>query len=370
MSHYYIHQNKNWANFTWDNESLLPLLGTVRNLQGKLLGKMTALGFDLKQEAFLETLTLDVLKSSEIEGEFLQPEQVRSSIARHLGMDILGLVPSDRDVDGVVEMMLDATQNYSLPLTSDRLFAWHSSLFPTGRSGMYKINVGQWRKDEKGPMKVVSGAIDKQRVHFQAPDAILLEAEMQHFIDWFNSEQRLDAVLKAGIAHLWFITIHPFDDGNGRIARAITDLQLSKSEDGAQRFYSMSAQIRLQRSSYYAILEKTQKGSLDISEWLQWFLDCLMEALNATDKTLVRVLSKAAFWEKHATTILNERQILMINKLMGQFEGNLTSSKWAKITKCSTDTALRDIQDLLNKGILNKAHSGGRSTNYHLLPPQ
>ena len=370
MNHNYIHQNENWANFAWDNESLLPHLGIVRNLQGKLFGKMSSLGFDLKQEAYLETLTLDVLKSSEIEGEFLQPEQVRSSIARHLGMDIYGLIPSDRDVDGVVEMMLDATQNYSLPLPFDRLYAWHSSLFPTGRSGMYKINVGQWRKDEKGPMQVVSGAIGKQRVHFQAPDATLMEAEMQDFIHWFNTEQGLDPVLKAGIAHLWFITIHPFDDGNGRIARAITDMQLSKSEHSGQRFYSMSARIRLQRHSYYAILEKTQKGNLDISEWLRWFLDCLMEALNATDKTLVRVLSKAKFWEKHAATILNERQILMINKLMAQFEGNLTSSKWAKLTKCSTDTALRDIQDLVNKGILDKALSGGRSTNYHLLTPQ
>jgi Fic family protein len=363
----YIHQDPNWANFTWQSAALLQTLGNVRNLQGKLLGKMTTLGFALKQEAFLETLTLDVLKSTEIEGEFLQPEQVRSSIARHLGMDISGLVPSDRDVEGVVEMMLDATQKSQSDLTVDRLCDWHAALFPIGRSGLYKIHVGQWRKDEKGAMQVVSGGFGREKEHFQAPEADRLDHEMQLFITWFNEKQAIDPVLKAAIAHLWFITIHPFDDGNGRIARAITDMQLAKSDGINQRFYSMSAQIRLQRKEYYDLLEKTQRGTLDITEWLSWFLDCLNKALNTTNATLEKVLFKARFWEKHAKTVLNERQILMLNKLLGQFEGHLTSSKWSKITKCSADTALRDIQDLINKAVLNKEISGGRSTNYVLV---
>lgn len=362
----YIHQLKDWTNFTWDNDLLLPKLAAVRNLQGKLIGKMLMLGFDLKQEAVLETLTLDVLKTSEIESVFLQLEQVRSSIARHLGMDILGLVPSDRDVDGIVEMMLDATQKYQIPLTAERLFDWHAALFPTGRSGMYKISVGQWRM---GSVQVVSGVLGREYVHFQAPEAARVATEMQHFTTWFNAEQGLDPVLKAAIAHLWFITIHPFDDGNGRTARAVTDMLLARADGSPQRFYSMSAQIQVQRNSYYAILEKTQKGSSDITAWLLWFLDCLTLALTATETTLERVLTKAKFWEKHATTILNERQILMLNKLLGQFEGKLNSSKWAKIAKCSSDTALRDIQDLMNKGILNKENSGGRSTNYVLVLP-
>jgi Fic family protein len=362
----YIHQLQDWTNFTYDKDLLLPKLAVVRNLQGKLIGKMQMLGFDLKQEAVLETLTLDVLKSTEIEGEFLQPEQVRSSIARHLGMDILGLVPSDRHVDGVVQMMLDATQNHQNSLTIDRLFDWHAALFPTGRSGLYKIKVGQWRTDETGAMQVVSGGMGKERVHFQAPDAVRLPIEMAHFTAWFNTEQALDPVLKAAVAHLWFITIHPFDDGNGRIARAITDMQLARSEGNSQRFYSMSAQIQVQRNGYYAILEKTQKGTSDISPWLLWFLDCLMTALTTAETTLEKVLIKAKFWEKHAKTIFNQRQVLILNKLFGQFEGHLNSSKWAKMAKCSSDTALRDIQDLMDKNILRKEDFGGRSTSYVL----
>ena len=291
----YIHQHKDWAAFTWDSELLLPKLALVRNKQGALIGQMKALGFDLKQESMLETLTLDVLKSWEIEGAFLEPEQVRSSIARHLGMDISGLVPSDRYVEGVVDMMLDATQNYQNDLTEERLFDWHAALFPTGRSGMFRISVGQWRKDETGAMQVVSGALGKEKIHFQAPDAALLATEMNKFITWFNEEQALDPVLKAAIAHLWFITIHPFDDGNGRIARAITDMQLAKAEGSPQRFYSISAQIEQQRKGYYAILEKTQKGSLDISDWLIWFFDCFLLALKGTEETLQKVLSKAKF---------------------------------------------------------------------------
>jgi Fic family protein len=362
----YIHQNKDWTQFSWDSAALLPHLSTVRHTQGKVMGKMTALGFDLKQEAYLENLTLDVVKTSEIEGEFLEPQQVRSSIARHLGLDLAGLIPSDRHTDGIVEMMLDATQNYQTPLSIERLFDWHAALFPTGRSGHYKITVGNWRKDETGSMQVVSGAFGKELIHFQAPEATRLNAEMTQFMLWFNAEQGLDPVLKAAIAHLWFITIHPFDDGNGRIARAITDMQLSRADDVAQRFYSLSAQIRLERNEYYAILEKTQKGTSDITEWLFWFLNCLSKALENTETVLEGILTKARFWEKHAKTILNERQIKVINRLLGSFEGNLQTAKWAKMTKCSTDTALRDIQDLLNKDILVKEISGGRSTNYSL----
>ena len=363
----FIHEQKDWTAFRWDSETLLPLLGSVRHLQGRLMGRMAALGFEFRQEAFLETLTDDVLKTSEIEGEFLEPEQVRSSLARRLGMDIAGLTPSDRHVDGVVDMMLDATREFAKPLTAGRLFDWHAALFPTGRSGMHKINVGQWRNDETGPMQVVSGAMGKERVHFQAPEAGRLEAEMQLFLDWFNDGQTLDPVLKSGIAHLWFVTIHPFDDGNGRIARAIADLQLSKAEGSPQRFYSMSAQIRAQRNEYYRILEKTQRGDSGITDWLQWFLLCLQNALTAADATLERVLAKARFWEKHATTILNQRQVLMLNKMLDGFEGKLTSSKWAKIAKCSSDTALRDISDLMGKGVLQKEEGAGRSTSYAIV---
>ena len=327
---------------------------------------MSNLGFELKQEALLETYTLDVLKSTEIEGEFLNPEQVRSSIARHLGMDIGALLPADRGVEGVVEMILDATQNAQLPLTEDRICDWHAGLFPTGRSGMYKINVAKYRKDETGPMQVVSGAWGREKVHFQAPEATKLEHEMRQFTDWFNHQQGLDPVIKAGIAHLWFVTIHPFDDGNGRIARAITDLQLARAEGNFSRFYSMSAEIRIQRKGYYDILEKTQKETLEVTPWLSWFLDCLHNALDSTHKVLDGILYKARFWEKHATTVLNQRQILLINKLLGPFEGKLTSSKWAKIAKCSPDTALRDIQDLVINEILEKDEGGGRSTSYRL----
>lgn len=362
----YIHQRQDWPNFTWNHAELLTRLGTVRHLQGKLMGKMSSLGFVLQQEAELETLTLDVLKSTEIEGEFLNPEQVRSSIARRLGMDISGLIPSDRHVDGVVEMMLDATRQNETPLTAERLFGWHAALFPTGRSGMYKIVVGAWRDDSTGPMQVVSGGMGRERVHFLAPDAGILEKEMNAFIAWFNREDTIDPVIKAAIAHLWFVTIHPFDDGNGRIARAIADMQLSRADGSPQRFYSMSAQIRLERNLYYEILEQTQKGDLDITEWLLWFLDCLTGALGATEYALARVLTKAKFWERHRAEVLNERQRLMINKLFDGFEGKLTSSKWAKITKCSADTALRDIQDLVHKGMLKKDVAGGRSTSYEL----
>lgn len=362
----FIHQLDHWPNFTWRLDEFVNLLSEVRNLQGRLLGRMESLGFDLRKEATLETLTLDVLKTTEIEGEYLNPEQVRSSIARRLGMEIAGSVESDRNVDGIVEMMIDATQKCFKPLTADRLFDWHAALFQSGRSGMYKITVANWRKDSSGPMQVVSGAMGKEKVHFQAPASSLLESEMRRFLNWFNTNKELDLVLKAAIAHLWFITIHPFDDGNGRIARAITDMLLAQSDHSTQRFYSMSAQIRIERKQYYEILEKTQKGNLDITDWMKWFLQCLINALKATDNILNRVLFKADFWNKHAKTVMNERQKKLLNKILDGFEGKLTSSKWARIAKCSKDTAIRDINDLINKDILKKDDAGGRSTNYIL----
>jgi Fic family protein len=362
----FIHQKANWPDFTWKSDEFLDLLSEVRNLQGRLFGKMETLGFDLRNEALLDTLTLDVIKSSEIEGEFLNPDQVRSSIARRLGMEIAGAVESDRNVEGVVEMMLDATQNCFAPLTADRLFDWHAALFPTGRSGMYKITVADWRKDDAGPMQVVSGAMGKEKVHFQAPDSDAVVKEMTRFIEWFNN-RRIDLVIKAAVAHLWFVTIHPFDDGNGRITRALTDMLLAQSDNSNQRFYSMSAQIRLERKQYYEVLEKTQKGDLDITDWIVWFLKCLNGALKSTDSVLTRVLFKADFWRKHINTPINDRQRKLLNKLMDGFDGKLTSSKWAKIAKCSKDSAVRDINDLIDKGILQKEAAGGRSTNYELI---
>ncbi|MBW8051055.1 MAG: Fic family protein [Cytophagales bacterium] len=363
----YIYQKDSWPNFNWNNEKLLPLLGKVRNLQGKLVGKMESLGFELRSEAVLETLTLDVLKTTEIEGKILNPEQVRSSIARRLGMDVSGLIPSDRDVDGAVDMMLDATQNFDKPLTRERLFDWHFALFPTERSGMYKIIVGNWRDDSTGPMQVVSGALGKEKVHYQAPDASEIENEINQFLIWFNDNDDQDLVIKAGIAHLWFITLHPFEDGNGRIARAITDMLLAKSDGISQRFYSMSAQIRRERKEYYNVLEKTQKGTVDITNWIEWFLNCLLNSLNSSNQTLRKVIFKHRFWNKNADKLQNNRQKLLLNKLLDGFDGKLTSSKWAKVAKCSTDTALRDIQDLMNKKILRKSEGGGRSTSYELI---
>ena len=362
----FIYQNENWPNFNWRSEEFVNELSEARNLQGRLIGKMESLGFELQNEAILDTLTLDVLKSSEIEGEFLNPDQVRSSIARRLRMEIAGSVESDRNVEGMVEMMLDATQNCFKPLTTERLFDWHAALFPMGRSGMYKIIVANWRKDSTGPMQVISGAMGKEKVHFQAPDSILIKSEMHQFLEWFNNNNKLDLVIKAAIAHLWFVTIHPFEDGNGRITRALTDMLLAQSDNSTQRFYSMSAQIRIERKQYYETLEKTQKGNLDITEWIKWFLNCLCEALKSTDTILTRVLNKANFWNKHIETNLNERQKKILNKLLDGFEGKLTSSKWAKISKCSKDTAIRDINDLLVKDILQREAAGGRSTNYEL----
>lgn len=363
----YIYQQKAWPHFTWDEVIFTALLIEVRHKQGKLLGQMASLGFKLQEEANLQTLTLDVLKSSEIEGEILNVDQIRSSIARKLGLDIAGTIPVDRNVEGVVEMMLDATQNFETPLTQERMFGWHAALFPTGRSGMQKITVGRWRdNDTSDPMQVVSGPMGRETIHFQAPDAEVLQDEMDYFLKWFNTETSMDPVIKAAIAHLWFVTIHPFDDGNGRIARAVADLQLARSDKTSNRFYSMSAQIRIDRNAYYSKLESTQKGTLDITEWIEWFLECLDRALSATSVTLAGVLQKSRFWEKHKEISLNERQRIMIQKLLNGFVGKLSSSKWAKMAKCSSDTAVRDINDLVKKDILQKDEGGGRSTTYSI----
>jgi Fic family protein len=363
----YIHQLPDWPRFHWNHDALGALLANIRHRQGRLLGRMESIGFSLRKEAELETLTLDVLKSSEIEGEKLPVDQVRSSIARRLGMETAGTTSAERDVEGVVEMMLDATQNFSKPLSDERLFAWHSALFPTGHSSMRKIIVGAWRKDADGPMQVVSGPIGKERVHYEAPAASLLKREMSDFLIWANdAEDKTDAVLRAALAHLWFVTIHPFDDGNGRIARAIADWALARSEGSSQRFYSMSAQIREERDDYYDILERTQEGTLDVTPWMEWFLRCLGRAFGGTETTLAAVLRKARFWESHAQTTINERQRIALNRLLDGFIGNLTTTKWAKLTKSSHDTALRDIQELVEQGILKKDAGGGRSTSYSL----
>lgn len=362
----YIHELPDWPRFRWDDKTLSPRLSSLRLRQGRLLGRMEGLGFSLRSEASFKTLTLDILNSSEIEGEILNAAQVRSSIARRLGMEAGELLPADRHVEGVVEMMLDATQNYAKPLTRERLFGWHASLFPTGYNGMSKIRAGAWRNDAKGPMRVISGPIGRERVHYEAPAAARISDEMRVWMDWLNRDAGGDPVMKAAIAHLWFLTIHPFEDGNGRIARAVTDMLLACSDNTSQRFYSMSAQIRQERDAYYTILEKTQNGDLDISGWLTWFLDCLGRSLDGTESVLESVFAKAKLWEKHAGENFNERQRLILNKLLDGFEGKLTSSKWAKIAKCSQDTALRDIQDLLNREILFKDPAGGRSTHYLL----
>lgn len=360
----YIYQSESWPHFTWNEQEIQVILGKVRHLQGKLIGQMSALGFSEKEETILSTLTLDVIKSSEIEGEQLNYEQVRSSIARRLGMEYAGMVYSDRNVEGVVEMMLDATQNYNQPLDEERLFGWHAALFPSGRSGMYKIDTACYRN---GEMQVVSGAMGKEKVHYQAPPPGQVKNEMNTFLYWFNNETKIDLVLKAAIAHFWFIIIHPFDDGNGRMARAMSDLLLARSDDSSQRFYSLSSQILVERKVYYEILQKVQHSNGDITEWLSWFLNCLFKAILSTEETIQNVLQKAEFWDKHKETILNSRQRLILNKLFDGFNGKLNSSKWAKMAKCSSDTALRDIQDLIKKGILKKETAGGRSTNYELI---
>jgi Fic family protein len=366
----YIHERDDWPRFHWSTERIAEPLASVRHRQGRLIGHMEALGFNLQQEAVLQTLTADVLKSSEIEGEKLDAEQVRSSIARRLGMDIGALKPADRRLEGVVEMMLDATRHYDRPLTAERLFAWHASLFPTGRSGMSAIKVGGWRDDRTGPMQVVSGPIGKEHVYYEAPKAEHLDREMKSFLEWFEGGKAIDQVLAAGVAHLWFVTIHPLDDGNGRIARAIADMALARSEHSPQRFYSMSAQIRQERNAYYDILERTQKGTMDITPWMGWFLGCLGRAIDGAQATLGAVLDKARFWERIKDVALNDRQRLVINRLLDGFEGKLTTSKYATLAKCSQDTAHRDILELIDRGVLVQNPGGGRSTSYSLASSQ
>jgi Fic family protein len=365
----YIYESEDWPTFRWSQERLADRLGAVRHRQGRLIGRMETLGFNLRAEANLEILTEEVIKSSEIEGEILDKDQVRSSIARRLGMDIDALTPAERNVEGAVEMMLDATQKFAATLTAERLYAWHSALFSTGHSGMVKIITGAWRNDKTGPMQVVSGPMGKEWVHYEAPPAERLSSDMNAFLEWFNTDEPTDLVLKAGVAHLWYVTIHPFEDGNGRIARAIADLTLARSENSAQRFYSMSAQIREERKAYYDVLETTQKGTLDITAWLEWFLDCLNRAFDSAETILANVMKKARFWDFHREQAFNDRQRLVISRLLDGFHGKLTNSKWAVLTKTSPDTALRDITGLVDRGILVRDSGGGRSTSYFLAEP-
>lgn len=360
----YIYEHKNWTDFSWQDKVINAVFGEVRLMQGKIIGQMNALGFSAKEEATLTALTLDVVKSSEIEGELLNYDQVRSSIAMRLGINTAGIVSSSRYIEGVVEMMLDATQRYDLPLNEERLSGWHAALFPSGYSGPYKIEVGQYRT---GEIQVVSGAMGKEKVHYEAVKPELVKTEMDRFLDWFNHETRLDPVLKAAIAHFWFIIIHPFDDGNGRIARAITDMLLARAEGSGDRYYSMSGQILAERKRYYEVLQKVQHSSGDITEWLNWFLHCLRNAMLTTETITQKIVRKAEFWKFHEHTPVNERQRLILNKLFDDFEGKLQTSKWAKIAKTSTDTALRDIKDLMEKGILQQTNERGRNANYELV---
>lgn len=366
----YIHELPGWPHFQWDEKRLAVKVAAVRYRQGRMLGALERLGIKLREEAILRTLTEEVVKSSEIEGEILDREQVRSSLARRLGIDVGALKPADRDVEGVVDMILDATRDYRKPLTAERLFGWHAALFPTGYSGLHKIAVGKWRTEEAGAMRVVSGAIGHERTHFEAPEAKRLDKEMAAFLEWVEDkavESMVDPVLRAAIAHLWFVTIHPFEDGNGRIGRAIIDMMLARAEKSVQRFYSMSAQIRKERGKYYDYLEETQKGDLDITDHLEWFLGCMERAFDSAEIILKDVLRKSRFWERHSGEEFNVRQRNILNRLMEGFEGKLTSSKWAKITKCSQDTAGRDIEDLIKRHILKKDAAGGRSTSYSLV---
>lgn len=362
----YVWQHKDWPHWKYDTESLMPLLAEAHQALGHLMGRMHDQGMGSQAEASLEALTADVLKTSEIEGELLNAETVRSSIARRLGVETGALAPADRHVEGIVEMILDATSLNATPLTPERLYAWHAALFPTGRSGLNAIRVGTWRDDADGPMQVVSGPVHQHKVHYEAPPAHLLSAEMADFLSWFEAYQEFNPLIKAGLAHLWFVTIHPFEDGNGRIGRAIGDMALARADHSKQRFYSLSAQIQKERKVYYDLLEKTQKGNLDATEWLSWFLACLLRALNEADQVLTSVLTKANFWRRWAGTSFNERQIKVLNRLLDGFEGNMTNKKWAAIGKCSSDTALRDITDLIARGVLQRTRSAGRNTSYEL----
>ena len=360
----YVWQQTDWPIWSYDATTLSILLANAHQAQGMLLSKMQSLGFGVQQQTSLQVLTDDVLKTSEIEGEFLRPELVRSSVAKRLGIDIGGLSDSDRAVDGIVDIVMDATSNHAHDLSLERLLSWHAALFPLGYSGIHKISAGQLRDDRLGPMQVISGAIGREKVHFEAPPASRLSSEITQFLNWFNASQSLDPYLKAGIAHLWFVTIHPFDDGNGRIGRAIADMALSRADQSRDRFYSLSSQIMKERQGYYLHLERSQKGSLDATEWLAWFLQCLINAIDSANSNLYSTLVKTQFWQHWQGVPFNERQIKLLNRLLDSFEGNLTNKKWSLIAKCSADTALRDITDLLERGVLSKGSSSGRSTHY------
>lgn len=364
----YIHQLSGWpGKLAWDSEEVGDFLGAVRHSQGVLRGRMESLGFPEQQRANLDVLAQDVSKSSEIEGEKLDVEQVRSSLAGRLGIDVGGLRQVDRSVDGIVEMILDATQRYDQPLTELRLYRWHRSLFPIGYNKTHKVQVGVWRDDESGPMRVVSGQQRQETIHFEAPAASRIQEEMEEFLRWFNETHRLDPVLKAALAHLWFVTIHPFEDGNGRIARAIADMALARAENSSLRFYSMSAVIQSQRKTYYDILEQTQTGDLNITSWMLWFLECLGTAIQEAEATLKLVLEKARFWRVHEHLLLNARQKKMLNKLLDGFDAKVITSRWASINHCSQDTAGRDINDLIEKGLLTTDSQGGRNASYLLV---
>lgn len=365
----YIWQASDWPNWRYDIARLAAPMAAVSLAQGRLLGRLADVGLGLRDTASLAALTEDVVRSSEIEGESLNVASVRSSIARRLGVDIGALAPVDRHIEGMVEVVLDATANYKMPITAARLFAWHAALFPTGYSGLSKITIGQWRDDVAGPMQVVSGPIGRQRVHFQAPPARELPDEITRFLNWINGPADEPPLLRAGLGHLWLLTLHPFDDGNGRIARALGDLLLARADASPQRFYSLSAQIQRERKRYYEMLEQTQKGSLDVTEWLLWFLESLQRAVMQAHSSLDAVLQRARFWQTYAGMAFNERQLKMLTRLLEGFEGKLTSSKWAAIAKCSPDTALRDINELMQRGILQKSPAGGRSTSYELILP-
>ena len=362
----YIWQQTEWPQWSFNSAALSQLLSQVNLERGRLLGSMQALGFKLAEEASLKVLTSEVVKSSEIEGERLNPEAVRSSIARRLGIEVGGLVVSDKPIDGVVEMVLDATRNCSAALTQTRLFGWHAALFPTGHSGMFKLTVAAYRDDATGTMQVVSGGIGHEKVHYEAPAAVVLPTEMTNFLHWFNDELGLDPVIKAGLAHLWFVTLHPFDDGNGRIGRAICDMALARADASPQRFYSLSAQMQREREDYYNHLEQTQKGTLDVTAWLAWFLACLLRAVQSANEELKGAVYLANLSHRLPSGKLNARQMKMLNMMMHGFNGNITTGKWAKIAQCSTDTALRDVTELVELGVLLKAGESKRAVHYVL----
>ncbi len=363
----YIHELDDWPHFTWREHELIERLASVRHQQGVLLGRMDAIGFDLRQEAELNAISDGVVKTSEIEGEILNPDEVRSSVASRLGIDIGGVLPTRRDVEGIVDLLIDATARCTEPLTTERLFAWHALLFPYGWNNAGRLTVGGWRQPGRGPMQVISGPSGRERVHFEAPSEDRLDGEIEAFSDWFNASDGTDDVLKAALAHLWFVTIHPFDDGNGRIARAIADMKLAKSDGISQRFYSMSSQIRKERAQYYRILERTQKGAMDVTDWMVWFLDCLGRSIENAQHTLATAIDRVRFWNHVSEVPLNDRQRKVLRRLLNGFQGKLTTSKWAKLTKCSQDTALRDISALVDYGVLVRSQSGGRSTSYDLV---